>query len=169
MYTQAFFCDKARTVARKLIGSTLVFNNQQALILETEAYEGLNDPASHAYKGITQRNALMFKKPGFAYIYLIYGRHLCLNVTTAPEGIPGSVFIRAVKWADQYFNGPGKLTKALGITIEDNGRNLCQDPLFYMAQGLVISKNDIIQSPRIGIKHGVDKPWRFLLEKHIGY
>ena len=164
MYSAEFFNDKASIVAKKLIGSSLVFNNQNALILEAEAYEGLNDPASHAYKGITQRNALMFQKPGFAYIYLIYGMHLCLNVTTAPDGIPGSVFIRSVKWADQYLDGPGKLTKALGITIEDNGRNLCQDPLFYIEQGQEIFKKDIIQSPRVGIKQGIDKPWRFLLK-----
>ena len=164
MYQRDYFNKDSHIVAKKLIGSTLVFNDQRALILETEAYEGLNDPASHAYKGITHRNALMFQEPGFAYIYLIYGMHLCLNVTTAPDGIPGSVFIRSVKWVDQYLDGPGKLTKALGITIHDNGRNLCQDPLFHIQQGLVISNNNIIQSSRIGIKQGVDKPWRFQLK-----
>ena len=165
MYTEAFFCDKSSIVARNLIGSTLVFNEHKALVLETEAYAGKNDPASHAFKGMTNRNAPMFQAPGIAYIYKIYGIHLCLNVTTSPYDIPGSVFIRCIKLCNQYLNGPGKLTKKLGITMNDNGRHICDDQSFHFHKGIHVPDNEISNLPRIGIKHGIDKLWRFRIKK----
>ena len=161
MYQPDFYAERSSIVARKILGSQLVFNNQKAIITETEAYEGNNDPASHAYKGITKRNKIMFGEPGFAYIYLIYGMHLCLNITTFPCGQPGSVFIRAILMNDTYINGPGKLTKVLGITMNENGKSLCQDNGFYLTNGISLQINQIISLPRIGITKGNDKLWRF--------
>ena len=164
MYQHDFYVERSSVVARKLLGSKLVFKHHKAIITETEAYEGTNDPASHAYKGITERNKIMFGEPGFAYIYLIYGIHLCLNITTFPSGKPGSVFIRAILLEKKHINGPGKLSKALGITIEENSKSMCDGNGFYLAPGISIQDNQINALPRIGIKVAKDKLWRFNLK-----
>lgn len=161
MHRRDFFNEDSPNVAKKLIGCRLVYQGQSAIISETEAYAGSDDPASHAYSGMTKRNALMFDQPGHAYIYLIYGMHLCFNVTTSPKGTPGSVFIRAVTIKQKNIDGPGKLTKALGITMDDYGKDLCQHPDFMIDQGIDVSDDQITQSPRIGITKGLDKQWRF--------
>jgi len=164
MYQRDFYVKDSHVVARKLLGCQLVYKHHTAIITETEAYAGANDPASHAFRGITKRNERMFGQSGHAYIYLIYGMHLCLNITTSPKGIPGSVFIRGLKTKQKNLDGPGKLTKALGITMSDNGKDLCQCNEFMIEQGIIISEDQITLSPRIGITKGLDKLWRFSIK-----
>tara|TARA_X000000950_G_C13875610_1_gene644724 strand:- start:15 stop:524 length:510 start_codon:yes stop_codon:yes gene_type:complete len=158
---EAFFIEASDSVARNLIGATLNYHGQRAIILETEAYQGNNDPASHAFKGRTQRNDIMFQKPGLIYVYLIYGMHLCLNVTTSAQGIPGSVFIRAIQLNNQIINGPGRLTSALGIKLNDTGRDVTSDPEVFFSYVVSDDDHQIVALPRVGISHGKDKLWRF--------
>jgi DNA-3-methyladenine glycosylase len=170
-------------VARELLGKTLVRQTPQgriaAKIVEVEAYRGSDDPASHAYRGETPRNLLMFGKAGFTYIYFIYGNHYCLNVTTETEGIPGAVLIRAVeitrgldiarrnrrvKISKELSNGPGKLTQALNITEAHNGLDLTETKeLFICDPGVKEAFNTVVKR-RVGIRTGFEKPWRFYIE-----
>lgn len=168
MYQRDFFDKDSHVVAKKLLGSQIIYKNHSAIITETEAYAGKDDPASHAFKGMTNRNTLMFGKPGYTYIYLIYGMHLCLNITTLPEGTPGSVFIRAIKTAQKHLDGPGKLTKALGVSMNDNGMDICANNVLQISQGIFVPEDQIVQSPRIGIKNGLDKLWRFFIDESYG-
>lgn len=157
-------------VASDLLGKTLVAKMangdlQRAIICETEAYNGIEDKASHASKGRTMRTEIMFGDAGYWYVYLCYGVHWMLNVTTREEGFPAAVLIRGVT----NFNGPGKLTKALGIDKRFNTMPLSDaSGLWIEDDGIVIKKNKIKRSPRIGIDYAgpvwSKKPWRFYFE-----
>lgn len=147
-----FYAKDTLIVAKNLLGKLLVRRLGGKLligkIVEVEAYKGFEDPASHAYKGKTSRNKVMFGKAGHAYIYFTYGNHYLLNVTTEKVGIPGAVLIRALEPlaglevmlklrgvgnVNNLTNGPGKLTKALNITGELNGLDLTRrGELFYL-------------------------------------
>jgi DNA-3-methyladenine glycosylase len=179
-----FYSRDTALVARELIGKMLVrkFGGKifSGIIVETEAYYGLDDPASHAFRGKTKRAKIMFGRPGTAYVYFCYGMYYMLNAVTEEENTPGAVLIRAVQpveGLDKMFkrrktgdvknlaNGPGKLTAALGIDINDNGKDLTD-----MSSGLNIydihietSKLKISNSPRIGISTGIEKQLRFYL------
>jgi DNA-3-methyladenine glycosylase len=173
-----FYQQNTLTVARSLIGKTLVFEQPQGrlagIILETEAYRGPRDKASHARRGLTPRTKLMFGPPGFAYIYLIYGMYYCFNVVTECEGFPAAVLIRAlepVEGLDRMLqnrngssyltDGPGKLCQAFGIDQRLNGADLTQKP-FYIAAGR--PSRNVERGPRIGVDYAGawrDKPWRF--------
>ena len=160
-----FFNDNTVTVAQKLLGQILVFNEYQGIITETEAYRGLDDPASHAYKRATPRSAIMFGMPGFAYVYLTYGMYHCLNIVTENDGKPGAVLIRGLKLlapTEIILNGPGKLCRQLGITRENNNTDLIDNDNFYVAKGEVVTK--FVTTSRIGIKNGLDKQWRFVVD-----
>jgi DNA-3-methyladenine glycosylase len=163
----------------------LVHGGVSARIVETEAYLGLADEAAHAWRGRTPRTELIFGPPGHAYVYLIYGIHNCLNVVAEPEGSPGCVLIRAVepvtglaaiqrrrqvKGLEGLTNGPGKLTRALGITLRHNGADLTRGTLTVRGtvQGTVREPEpeqafEIGVSPRIGITKNVDWPLRFFI------
>jgi DNA-3-methyladenine glycosylase len=145
--------------------------------VETEAYLGLADAASHASRGRTRRTEVIFGPPGHAYVYLIYGIHECLNIVAEPEGSPGCVLIRAVEpltgidsmrrrravaHVEDLANGPGKLTRALGVTRRHNGSDITRGPLTVHAP----SRDEsfaIGVSPRIGIAKNVDWPLRFFI------
>lgn len=160
------------TVARALIGTTLLVDGVGGVIVETEAYDA-DDPASHCFRGPTARNASMFGPPGHAYVYRSYGIHWCLNfVCLAASG----VLIRALeptigmeRMAErrgvtelrQLCSGPGRLCQALGIDIGLDGRALDLPPfeLWAAEQAVAVSAG-----PRIGISQGVDTPWRFCLD-----
>lgn len=146
-------------VAKNLLGKQLVFGNEQGIITETEAYSGIDDEASHAYRGRTPRNALMFGPPGYAYVYMIYGMYYCLNIVTEKTGNPSAVLIRGLKLPHLHLDGPGKLCRYLGITKKENGMNLMDNEYFYVREGIGIST--VTATPRIGIRKAVDKPWRF--------
>jgi DNA-3-methyladenine glycosylase len=180
-----FYGRDTSEVARELLGKALVKYNSRimvgGIIIETEAYYGRDDPASHAYGGRTKRSSIMFEKPGTAYIYLCYGMYYLLNVVTETEGKPGAVLIRGLKpvWGVDIMkkrgktgqdinpaNGPGKLTIALGIDIKDNGADIVSGD-----NGLYIfdykgERNDfkITITERIGIKKGKKKLLRFLVK-----
>ena len=166
---RSFFLNNALEVASQLIGKVLVFGSHQGIILETEAYRGMDDPASHAFKGVTPRSRLMFGPPGVSYVYLIYGIHSCFNVTTEPETFPSAVLIRSLHLLTPPFTqlgGPGKLCSHLGITTAHNGVDLITSPNFYLKEGDQILR-EIQSTPRIGIKVGREKLWRFIAKPFL--
>ena len=146
-------------------------------IVEVEAYRGFDDPASHAFRGITPRTTPMFGEPGHAYVYFTYGNHYCFNVTTERTGVAGAVLIRALEPVEGLkamkrfrphvstlgiTNGPGKLTKAFCIDKALNKIDLTKcGPLFLRGND---SGNVVIDcSARIGITAGTDRLWRFYI------
>lgn len=159
--TRDFFNDIVINVAQGLLGQTLVFGSHKAMILETEAYGGADDPASHAFK-YTTRSRIMFGPPGISYVYFIYGMYHCLNVVTEAEGTPSAVLIRSMKLLTPPYHlldGPGKICREIGITKNHNGIDLTTQNHFYIEKGVSITKFE--KTPRIGISKGVDKLWRF--------
>lgn len=184
---RSFYERNTQIVAFELIGKILVLNqdgnNLSGKIVETEAYFGAQDPASHAYQGVTPRNQVMFGPAGVSYVYFTYGNHHCLNIVTDKEGIPGAVLIRALEPVsgvstmerrrsgrgrfetfpyEQLTNGPGKLTQAFGITRDYSGMDLTQGP-FYVAADSETGALHIQVMPRIGISRAKRMPLRFYL------
>jgi DNA-3-methyladenine glycosylase len=152
-------------VARDLLGKVIQHGAVSARIVETEAYLGIDDAAAHSARGPTPRTRVIFGPPGRAYIYLIYGMHYCLNVVAERDGVAGCVLIRAVEplaGMRHLSNGPGKLTRALGITLEHYGVDLTRGPLTIHAPQKE-EKIDIVTSPRIGINKAADLPLRFFI------
>ncbi|MCD6109951.1 DNA-3-methyladenine glycosylase [bacterium] len=162
--TRNFFKRPTLEVAEALIGKILVFGNQKAVITETEAYFG-DDPASHGANGKTARNFPMFGLAGHTYIYFIYGMYYCVNITTEKEGYPAAVLIRGIKMLDsgEYFDGPGKLCKALGINKKQNDIDICKSKNLYISDNGM--KTKIKKTSRIGIKKNVHKKWRFVAKE----
>lgn len=164
---RSFFQNNTVEVAKNLLGKILVFNDYQGIITETEAYRGEDDPASHAFK-FTPRSRIMFGKAGISYVYLIYGMYHCLNIVTETEGVPGAVLIRGIKQLkphEDLLDGPGKICRRLEINLNQNNIDLIDIPNFYVADAETIS--DFVAGPRIGIKKGLDKQWRFLLSSQF--
>ena len=180
------WCDRPSTqVAPDLIGCQLFRQMPTgavicATIVETAAYAP-GDPACHAYRGQTQRNAAMFGPPGHSYVYLIYGMYHCLNVVTEAAGIGSAVLIRAAELHKLPINldpkqaskphrvaaGPGKLCRALEIDRELNGK------LYHPKNGLWLSHraepihlSELVQTTRIGLSKAADRPWRWYLKGH---
>ena len=132
------------------------------MITETEAYRGSNDPASHAFKGATPRSAIMFDQPGLLYVYMIYGIHHCLNITCEPSGSPAAVLIRGLKLNNGLaLDGPGKVCRYLNLKRQDTGRSLDKDSSLQLLDRTDIPKYK--STPRIGIKAGKDKLWRYVM------
>ncbi len=154
--------------------STVGGRRTSGVIVETEAYEGPADPASHAatVTGVTKRNAVMFGPPGLAYVYRIYGVHWCMNVVTGLEGEAGAVLLRGLQATDgldvmeqrrgrqPLTTGPGRLCQALGITGDLYGHDLRTEPLQLQA-GWDVPPNLVGVSTRIGVKAAADWPYRF--------
>ena len=168
----SFFARDVATVARELIGVSLLVDGVGGIIVETEAYDQL-DPASHSFRGPTPRNAAMFGPPGRAYVYRSYGIHWCLNFVCDAEGIGAAVLIRAlepraglaamaerrgVSSTRTLCAGPGRLTQALGIDIGLNGTVLDGPPFHLETAG---ERLRLVQGRRIGITLGAETPWRF--------
>jgi DNA-3-methyladenine glycosylase len=159
---RSFFVRSAREVARELLGLELVCSldgsarTLRGRIVETEAYEGPEDLASHSARGRrTARNETMFGPPGRAYVYLIYGMHHCFNVVTAPVGIPHAVLLRALEPlspAPGSLTGPGRLARTLGIERGHDGLDLLRGPLRIErpAPSRYVPP-DVRSSPRIGL------------------
>jgi DNA-3-methyladenine glycosylase len=148
-------------VAQDLIGKTLVWNDFRGIITETEAYRGADDEASHAFRGPTPRNKVMFGPPGRTYVYLSYGVHHCLNITSETEGTAAGVLIRGLKLEEVHLNGPGKLCRHLHIDRSHNGLDLVTHSHIYVEEG--IAKPPYVATRRIGISKAMDKEWRFLM------
>lgn len=159
--TKEFFEQPTLNIATQLLGKILTFKENVGIITETEAYIGEDDPACHAAKGKTTRTKVMYKKAGYSYVYLIYGMYYCLNIVTEQSGFPAAVLIRGVINESYDLNGPGKLCKNFGITTKHNNINLINSKFFYLSAIEQPIKFKYIATPRIGIKVGLDKLWRF--------
>lgn len=191
--TRDFYDRDSLIVARELLGKLLVHevNGKRlcAKIVEAEAYMGITDQAAHSYGGRrTSRVEVMYGRPGFSYVFLVYGMYHCFNVVTREEGNPQAVLLRAGEpveglelMAENRYkkelsaltkgqltgltNGPGKLCKALSIDKSLNGEDLCKNRL-YVAEGPAETFS-VIESKRIGIDYAgeaKDYPWRFYIE-----
>ncbi len=179
---RSFYNRNTLAVAKELLGKVLVKEVEgerlSGRIVEVEAYIGDGDPACHAFRGKTKRNAVMFGPPGYAYVYFTYGMHYCLNFVTEEEGKAGAVLIRAleplegVKWMEinrgmndiyNLCSGPAKLTQALLINKGDNGRSLFERD-FFVSSEKSGGGFEMGISPRIGIRAGVELPWRFYIK-----
>lgn len=185
--TRDFYLRPALDVAHDLLGKKLIrmvgMQRVGGIIVETEAYDGENDLACHAHVGKTDRNKVMYGQGGLAYVYFTYGMHWMLNCVTGLSDYPAAVLIRAIIPTDgldfiksnrpnvmekQWCNGPAKLTRALSITGEFNGCDLC-DPngRLYIENGEEILEKSISTTPRIGIQSTpepwLSKTWRFVV------
>src|SRR5512140_2723757 len=169
---RAFYARDTRTVARELLGKILVHLDggvrRAARIVETEAYHGPGDRASHARFGRTARAAIMFGPPGFAYVYLVYGTSHCVNVVTGREGFPSAVLLRPAEPVEACLHsprGPGNLCRALAIRrAHDNGRDLLGDALFV--EGAPAPPERILSGRRVNVDYAgpwAEKPWRYVL------
>ena len=166
-------------VAKKLLGKKLVrkIGNKEisGIITETEAYRHEDDPASHAFRKITDRNKVMFGNVGMSYVYFTYGMHYCFNIVAKKSKVSaGAVLIRAIepdkgikkmqenrilKDIKNLTNGPAKLTQALNITKEQYGIDLTKKSEIYITEGIKVKK--IAEAQRIGIKNGKEFLWNF--------
>lgn len=161
----SYFADEVATIARDLIGRTLVVNSadgaRSGVVTETEAYGGADDVASHAAFRPGGRAAIMFSYPGRVYVYAAYGMYPCFNIVTGPEGTASAVLIRGVQVNGDRFEtrGPGRVARALGISNDDHGLDVCTKRFRVTNARLPY----VVQAtPRIGITRGIDTLWRFV-------
>ena len=187
---RAWFARPTAVVARELVGCALVVDRGTpgqvvARIVETEAYLGTRDPASHAYRGPTSRAAIMFREPGHLYVYLSYGVHHCANLVTEADGVAGAVLLRSASVssghevvrrrraaasaraipAHELLRGPGNLCRGLGIHLGDNGLDVCSTASrveVWPAE----RRARVARGPRVGITRAADRPLRFALRDH---
>jgi len=187
---RAFYTRPALTVARDLPGKYLIRRLGRRLlagrIVEVEAYLGSRDPASHAFRGMTPRNRVMFGGGGLLYVYFTYGMHFCCNVVTGFEGEGNAVLIRAAEPVEgigamtvlrsagdgrrrsplELCSGPGKLCQAFGIARPENGADLCGDTIWLARRRGESPPRAIMNSTRIGITRGREHRWRFYLKNN---
>ena len=172
---RAFFDRSVHAVAPELIGVTLLVDGVGGVIVEVEAYHH-TDPAAHSYIGRTERNAVMFGPPGYAYVYRSYGIHWCLNFVCEEEGSASAVLIRALEPTQglaamrrrrglsdprALCSGPGKLCQALGVSHKHNGLPLDRAPFELRARAVT---PELAIGVRIGITKAIEQPWRYGLK-----
>jgi DNA-3-methyladenine glycosylase len=173
---RGFYARDTRVVARELLGKLILSQVGRTLlvvrIVETEAYHGPSDGASHARRGLTPRTTIMFGEPGRAYIYLIYGVWNCLNLVTGEVGFPSAVLVRAgqVEGSDdaRAASGPGKLCRALGLDRKQNGEDLVDGTRLWVAED-GFRPRKIARGPRVNVDNAgrwAEKPWRFWIADH---
>jgi len=170
--SRVFFGRSVHKVAPDLIGAVLLVDGIGGRIVEVEAYHH-TDPTAHSFRGPTERNAVMFGPPGYAYVYRSYGIHWCLNFVCEPAGSASAVLIRALEPTEGLkamrrrrgvtderllCSGPGRLCEALRIAVAHNGRALDRPPFQLLAREAAV---EVVAGPRIGITKAVDKPWRY--------
>ena len=180
-----FFARPSVEVAPDLLGCVLEHETADGLVAveltEVEAYAGRSDPASHAYRGKTARNAVMFGPPGHAYVYFTYGMHFCVNAVCGDVGEASAVLVRAGEIVDgidlarsrrpsgtkdrDLARGPARLTQALDLGRADNGVDLCDDGPLTVHVGLSVAEESIRTGPRTGISTAADIPWRFWIDR----
>ena len=175
-----FYHRDSREVAPELLGKLLLCDGCGGRIVEVEAYAGAEDPGSHAYRGQTKRNGVMFGPPGFLYVYLIYGMHWCSNVVCLGEGVASAVLIRALapthgleeirrrrtkaRREKDLCSGPGRLCQGLGIDRRHDGSDVVVGD-----RGIVLYDDGVApparpgKSTRIGLSAGADLPWRWFV------
>ena len=180
------------TIAKQLLGTFLIHDSPQGKtvgrIVETEAYLFRDDPACHAHRGMTKRNAAMFGRAGSSYVYLIYGMYRCFNVVTAAKGVGEAVLVRALEPIEglqlmqerrgtnklkNLCSGPGKLAMAMGIGAEHDGLSLMRGALRIVDRVPIdgVSKSEpasecVVTTTRVGISVGVELPLRFYLAEN---
>lgn len=177
--TRDFFARSPLEVAPELLGCVVTYEGVSVRLSEVEAYDGGNDPASHAFRGRTRRNAVMFGPAGHLYVYFTYGMHWCANVVCAEDGVAGAVLLRAgevVVGEDvarrrrgdrvavrDLARGPARLTQALGVHRAQDGLDLCGGamPVTAAEDG---GPSAIGVGPRVGVSEAADRPWRFWVE-----
>src|SRR5579872_6784982 len=173
-----FYERSTEQVARDLLGKILVHGPTAGMIVETEAYPGGDDLASHSSRGITPRTRVIFGPPGHAYVYFIYGMYQCLNLVCEPDGTAGCVLLRALeplagieimqsrrpaaRKVEDLASGPGKLTLAMAVTLQHNGVDVTRGSL-VVREPLRKERYEILATPRIGISQCVDAPLRFVI------
>jgi DNA-3-methyladenine glycosylase len=183
---RSFYARPALAVAPELLGRLLVRDGPRGAvagrIVEVEAYEGERDPASHAYRGPTRRNEVMFGEPGHLYVYFTYGMHHCLNVVCDVEQRASAVLVRAldpelgietmrrrrggIAETSRLARGPGCVAQALGLDRRHNGLDLTLGPVWVARAAPDRGGRRIVRGPRIGIRVAVERRWRFLLAGH---
>lgn len=182
---RSFYLQPTLDVARKLLGMYLVRRTPggrlSGRIVEVEAYLGTLDPASHAFRGRTSRNEVMFRTGGHLYVYFTYGMHFCSNVVTESRGTGHAVLLRAVEPVEgvpilaghrgmnpmdieKLCNGPAKLCQAFGIMREHNGTDLCGETMWIERRDPPLSGELIGVSTRVGISTGKEQQWRFFVK-----
>jgi len=175
-----FFDRSSLQVAPDLLGCVLTSGEVALRITEVEAYEGSADPASHAYRGQTTRNAVMFGPPGHAYVYFTYGMHFCVNLVCRPPGTASAVLLRAgeiVAGAERararrgekvpfrdLARGPARLCQALGIDRSFDGTDVLDPSGILRLEDGLAPLGDIRQGPRVGIREAAELPWRFWID-----
>jgi DNA-3-methyladenine glycosylase len=171
-----FFARAPEIVAHELIGCVMVVTRPdrqlRAMIVETEAYDGATDPASHAYRGSTPRTEIMFGPAGHVYVYRSYGVHWCMNIVTGSPGTASAVLLRGAEFVGERENdptnmrGPGLLTRALDVSGADNGEDVCHNPprKFSFTSPPKGEPLRVGRSTRIGISKAQDRLWRFFKE-----
>ncbi len=178
---KSFYARSSLVVAPELLGKEIVrktsFGKVGGIITEVEAYQGHLDPASHAFRGVTPRNEVMFGDGGVAYVYFIYGMYFCLNVVTGMAGSASAVLIRSLlpttskgllfgripaEKVDTCMSGPGKLCKVLEIDRSLNGASFQGPEIAIRDIGIRVPKKEIQKTSRIGIRTATEKLWRFV-------
>ncbi len=175
---RSFYERDTTAVSRDLLGKVLVHGPTAGIIVETEAYLGGDDLASHTARGITDRTRVIFGPPGHAYVYFIYGMYECLNIVAEPDGKAGCVLVRAVepvagiemmqrrraaaRRVEDLASGPGKLTMAMAITRAQYGVDMTRGALVVREPGEP-RRVEIEVTPRIGIRQCADWPLRFIV------
>jgi DNA-3-methyladenine glycosylase len=174
-HPRSFFSRSVHEVAPDLIGAVLLVDGVGGRLVEVEAYHH-TDPAAHSFRGPTERNAVMFGPPGYAYVYRSYGMHWCLNFVCEPKGSASAVLIRAMEplaglatmrrrrhLSDERLlcAGPGRLCQALGVTRAHNGLPLDRPPFELFAR---TERVTVVAGPRIGITKAAELPWRYGLK-----
>ena len=177
---RAFYDRPVLDVARDLLGMWLVSGDAVVRLTEVEAYAGGHDPASHAFRGPTPRNAVMFGPGGHAYVYFTYGMHFCVNLVCGPDGQASAVLLRAGEVVEgltvvrerragvrdrDLARGPARLTKALGIDRALNGADVTQarSPL-RVVRGAPVRDEDVRRGPRVGVSSAAELPWRMWID-----
>jgi len=172
---KAFYDRSVHEVAHDLVGCVVRHGETAGRIVETESYH-MDEPACHAYAGLTERTRTLFGEPGRAYVYRSYGVHALLNAVTEDEGVGAAVLIRALEPVDgievmrerrgvardeELCSGPGKLTQALGIWLSLNGTSLVDGPIEVLAREPGAREPRVVIGERIGITRAMELPWRF--------
>ena len=176
---RSFYARDSVAVARDLLGKVLVHEDTAGIIVETEAYPGGDDLASHSARGLTPRTSVIFGPPGHAYVYLIYGMYECLNLVADLDGSAGCVLLRALepvagvermrqrrsraRRLEDLASGPGRLTLAMGITRAHNGVDVTRGSL-VVREPVGAQPIQIAVTKRIGIRHCAERPLRFLIQ-----
>ena len=163
-------------VAPRLLGATLRHGAVAVRITEVEAYDGADDPGSHAFRGPTPRNRVMFGPPGHLYVYFTYGMHHCANVVCGPDGRASAVLVRAGEVVDgldvvrtrrprsgdrDLARGPARLCSALGLDLRHVGHDLRRAPITLTPPEALLDASSISSGPRVGLRQAADRPWRF--------